>query len=73
MDDSFTELQDLKVEVLLLLEDLFPVVSSSLVLIHHGIEGRVGPSSPLEALRDSELLAVCLVQDRGERGSNCVS
>ena len=68
MDHSLTELKDLLVEFLLLLNDMLPPVDGSLKLIDDSIEGGVGPSCPLETLRDAELLAVDLVQDRRKRG-----
>ncbi len=46
------------------------MIHSSLKLVDDGVEGGVGASCPLEALRDPEPLATDLVQDAGQSGGH---
>ena len=48
------------------LECLLASIHGSLKLINNGVEGRVGPSCPLESLGNTELLAVDPVNDTGQ-------
>ena len=73
VDDCLTQTQDLLVGLLLLLYDLLATVDGSLKLVNDGIVGGVRAGSPLQALGDAELLAVDLVQHRGQRGRHSVA